>query len=87
VDTGRRGQRIDDAAGRARSHNWGEVRVDGDGTTFGVQILLGHFSLEDGILFSIHAFPLKDIPGVKCLLAGAELGKSDYLFPGRLRDG
>jgi hypothetical protein len=52
-----------------------------------VQVLLGHFGLEDGILLSIHALSLKNIPGFKSLLAGAELGKSDYLFPGRLRDG
>ena len=87
MDASRRGQGIDDAAGRTRGHDWGEICVDSDGTTFGVQVLLGHFGLEDGILLSIHPLSLEDIPGFKSFLAGAELGKSDYLFPGRLGDG
>jgi hypothetical protein len=50
-----------------------------------VQVLLGHFGLQDGILLSIHALSLKDIAGLKGLLAGTELGKPDYLLPWGLR--
>jgi hypothetical protein len=52
-----------------------------------VQVLLSHFGLENSILLGVYALSLKDVPGLKGLLAAAELGESDYLFPGRLRDG